>query len=497
MQLPSKASSRGAIKRNLEQNSLLSIENTSENIELIKNLEQNLQINDLILIKHLSAPVALVQVVGELEQIQFANIYQRKVKVLDWATATMGRYPLGGNTPKISLLSPEQSKYIKTWHEQGKQKLINGIKLRKLHISQQKMFKNFQIDFMDDNNNTLPLVVIAGANGTGKTTLLEYISGNYVLNIGPFYIDNNDYIEIEHNNKIKSINNKAEKKKKEIDDYLDEQAKKNGLAGIHFDDSELYYGDLNKEVTYIRATDNNDITDVKKNILDFYRKESRELDSYSKTISKVQAFLKDIFNGLEVRFTIDDIDDTLKDYEEVKLKNNMGDIFKIENLSSGEKTLLSKVLNLYFKDIKNQIVLVDEPELSLHPAWQNRILKLYENFALSNNCQVILATHSPQIIAQTPHKNLRFLVEEDGKIVTKQLTGTPLDRDINTIIKTVMGADYLPKWLEDKHSAYRKLCEDGKKNTEEAEKLKREILEFESPNSSFFQGLAFDMELMG
>lgn len=43
----------------------------------------------------------------------------------------------------------------------------------------------------------------------------------------------------------------------------------------------------------------------------------------------------------------------------VQFKNSSGLVFGIkERLSTGEKTLLSKVLSLYFKDIKNQIIFV-------------------------------------------------------------------------------------------------------------------------------------------
>jgi hypothetical protein len=59
-----------------------------------------------------------------------------------------------------------------------------------------------------------------------------------------------------------------------------------------------------------------------------------------------------------------------------------------------------------------------------------------------------------------------------------------------------MGAEYFPKHLKELQEKYRTLFESGKIDTKEAEKLKLEILEYESENSSFFQGIAFDKELM-
>ena len=48
----------------------------------------------------------------------------------------------------------------------------------------------------------------------------------------------------------------------------------------------------------------------------------------------------------------------------------------------------------------------------LHPAWQNRVLKLYENFAKENNCQIIIATHSPHILGSAKSEYIRLLTED-------------------------------------------------------------------------------------
>ena len=310
------------------------------------------------------------------------------------------------------------------------------MKLRRLHIDSYKMFKNFDISFIDNNDNPLPIIIIAGVNGSGKTTLLEYIFRDNFLNIGPFYAENSNYIEFIDNNEIKILNNEARKKKKEIDDYLKKMSKKDGIAGISYNDNGLFLYDLDTYIIYIKAI-NNDIKDIKKKILEYYRRKSRELDSHSKALKEIQSFLKNVFDSLNLSFNIDDIDDIIQNQEKVIFKNKIGDTFQIESLSTGEKTLLSKVLYLYFKDIKNQIILIDEPELSLHPSWQNRVLKLYENFANENNCQIIIATHSPHIIGSAKNEYIRLLTE-DGVINDVLAYG----RDIKWVLEGVMEASY-------------------------------------------------------
>jgi len=171
---------------------------------------------------------------------------------------------------------------------------------------------------------------------------------------------------------------------------------------------------------------------------------------------------------MDLTFNLYDVDDTDRDNEKVIFKNQNGKEFDIESLSTGEKTLLSKVLYLYFKDVNNKVILIDEPELSLHPAWQNRVLKLYENFAINNNCQVIIATHSPHIIASAKNEWIRVLTE-DGVINNILAYG----RDIKWVLKEMgVESSRVPEVLT-KIEHCKKLLEDD--NYDEAEQCIDEI----------------------
>lgn len=71
---------------------------------------------------------------------------------------------------------------------------------------------------------------------------------------------------------------------------------------------------------------------------------------------------------------------------------------KASSLSSGEQHELVMFYDLIFETHNNSTVLIDEPELSLHIKWQlDFIAELQEIIRLSS-FQVIIATHSPQII---------------------------------------------------------------------------------------------------
>jgi len=69
-----------------------------------------------------------------------------------------------------------------------------------------------------------------------------------------------------------------------------------------------------------------------------------------------------------------------------------------ENLSSGEKQILIILLTTLLQDRKEYILLMDEPEISLHIDWQRSLIKNIRQ--INPNCQIIIATHSPTVYYQ-------------------------------------------------------------------------------------------------
>ena len=102
-------------------------------------------------------------------------------------------------------------------------------------------------------------------------------------------------------------------------------------------------------------------------------------------LTSVNSFLRD--NGKELSFSELDL--------MVKLPN--GQQISSHDLSSGELQLLILFTFLYFQfDADEQFpVFVDEPELSLHVAWQNRYVRTVRD--ANPSAQFIIATHSPEI----------------------------------------------------------------------------------------------------
>lgn len=73
-----------------------------------------------------------------------------------------------------------------------------------------------------------------------------------------------------------------------------------------------------------------------------------------------------------------------------------GDTLYPFQLSSGEKQMLVILLTVLVQDNQNGALFMDEPEISLHVEWQERLISIIRD--LNPNVQIILTTHSPAVI---------------------------------------------------------------------------------------------------
>lgn len=83
----------------------------------------------------------------------------------------------------------------------------------------------------------------------------------------------------------------------------------------------------------------------------------------------------------------------------IVVKTDEGDLLSLNDLSSGEQEILVLFYKLIFESDVN-LLLIDEPEISLHIAWQKELMENLKSVVnLKKDIQVIIATHSPQIIS--------------------------------------------------------------------------------------------------
>lgn len=87
---------------------------------------------------------------------------------------------------------------------------------------------------------------------------------------------------------------------------------------------------------------------------------------------------------------------------------NLRDIVLANKLSAGEQQMLSFLCYNAFS--KNTVIFIDEPELSLHPDWQRRLIPTL--LAQGTNNQFFIATHSPFIYAAYADKEFTLNIDK-------------------------------------------------------------------------------------
>lgn len=75
-----------------------------------------------------------------------------------------------------------------------------------------------------------------------------------------------------------------------------------------------------------------------------------------------------------------------------------GATFRLDAASSGEREILTYILGIYALDIRNALLVIDEPELHLHPRWQRTLFSLFRDLSRETGNQFLLASHSPVFI---------------------------------------------------------------------------------------------------
>lgn len=83
--------------------------------------------------------------------------------------------------------------------------------------------------------------------------------------------------------------------------------------------------------------------------------------------------------------------------------------------SSGEQCILLSLLGITANISDNSLILIDEPEISLHPEWQERYISLLMNiFKRYSSCLFVIATHSPQIVSKlNPYGSYIYTIQND------------------------------------------------------------------------------------
>ncbi len=153
----------------------------------------------------------------------------------------------------------------------------------------------------------------------------------------------------------------------------------------------------------------------------------------------------------------------------------------VDQLSDGEKCTLAMVgdlarrmaiANPHMNDpLEGEaIVLIDEIDLHLHPAWQRHIIPaLTETFP---NCQFLLSTHSPQILSHL-NRNSIWLLKRTRSGISAKRPEDSYGQEAGRILEDLMDVPARPQKIKDKLTKLFLAIEQGK--LKKAERLLNEV----------------------
>ena len=162
------------------------------------------------------------------------------------------------------------------------------------------------------------------------------------------------------------------------------------------------------------------------------------------------------------------------------------EVVELDQLSGGFRIMLALAADLARRMAQGNphlddplaseaIVLIDEVELHLHPAWQQRVLgDLGRTFP---NAQFIVSTHSPQVLTTVRPEQIVELRRVDDGIVAEQASGPTYGAEAGDVLAGVMGVAPRPGGnpFVDQLARYMELVEAGEGESDDAIQLRRKL----------------------
>lgn len=118
---------------------------------------------------------------------------------------------------------------------------------------------------------------------------------------------------------------------------------------------------------------------------------AKSAELVNRKIESLFSLIDNLFSKTKKKIEIDIRDNSI-------IFKNEKDIIRLSNLSSGEKQLLIILFTVFLTEEQPFLLLMDEPEISLHIEWQQHLIDTIRQ--LNPNCQLVIATHSPSIFGE-------------------------------------------------------------------------------------------------
>jgi len=268
----------------------------------------------------------------------------------------------------IYLINEEKPKWFNDRHDAVKISLIETQRLIAIEEREDKVHKRTVEKYSLELSKTIKSFL------TESTELSSKLDRTFPNRLVDRIKESSDLTDEHLNNELKRL-----EKKRELLDAV-------GLIEIEKDSNIL---EIEKPQEVIR------------DVLMLYVEDSfKKIELFDKIATKIEIFL-DIINRRfkHKKLFIDKEEGFLFKSTIIKDKKGNSQRIPVSKLSSGEQNELVLFYLLLFKTEENSLILIDEPEVSLHISWQNSFIEDIKQIAKLNNLDVVIATHSPDIIS--------------------------------------------------------------------------------------------------
>lgn len=342
------------------------------------------------------------------------------------------------------------------------------MKIKRLSIKNFRGIESLDLDLLSpDGTKAKDLLVFAGANGSGKTSIIEAC----LLALGmkdafrTSTVAKNDIREgcddylieltVEHGEKtydLKKTSKSGSSRSQELTALLNETsleyfsswrepklagpvtitAGKKGKRPAVTEENRLWR--LKQHLVNVTARKAfGAAPDSQQNLL--FDAEKSAFDRLQQMWDMFYSDGHDTFQALPVSDNVDEGFDLFIKY------GRTGEMISTDALSSGEIEVLAFASTFVITDFAGGVVFIDEPELHLHPAWQRIILPALQK--IMPGVQIIAATHSPQVLSCISPESVLLISRENGRMTVS----SPEDSfglDSNRILEDLMGVPERP-----------------------------------------------------
>lgn len=298
------------------------------------------------------------------------------------------------------------------------------------------ILKGLELKLTRDDGTPYDTIILAADNGLGKTTILQTIFDFFdgascefeefeYIEDGKKYVarkkDEQTFEVSEDGGEYKKVhfNNLRNNPASTFDwGYIDEPSVHPQAKEAKYSKAETDFHNIKPNEVEEDDDDENQHTSVKNLLITLERQDNEEFRSLNRIAEETnQPFIKPSeFNANHSRIvkfkraynvvfeTLRFVGvNSLQNTTEVIFTKNNNERIELSQLSTGEKQIIYRGTQLLEGQNNDTVVaLVDEPELSMHPRWQAKILTFYTNLFTTEEgqqkCQLIMATHSEMIV---------------------------------------------------------------------------------------------------